>query len=40
MAFYKNSYIPLYIKPNLKWYERDGLMTYCDQLEYWQFEEN
>ena len=38
--FCKNSFIPPYIKPNLKWYERDGLMTYCDRLTYERFEEN
>ena len=26
----KNSYIPQYFKPDLKWFERDGLMTYID----------
>ena len=36
----KNSYIPPYIKPDLKWYERDGLMTYIDRLNYEHFEEN
>ena len=38
--FSKSSFIPQYIKPNLKWYERDGLMTYIDRLEYERFEEN
>ena len=33
-------FLPLYIKPDLKWYERDGLMTYCDRLAYDRFEEN
>ena len=38
--FSKNSYIPPYIKPNLKWYERDGLLTYCDRLAYERFKED
>ena len=38
--FSKNSLIPVYIKPNLKWYERDGLMTYIDRLNYERFEED
>ena len=38
--FSKNSFIPVYIKPNLKWYERDGLMTYIDRLNYERFEED
>ena len=36
--FCKNSFIPPYIKPNLKWFERDGLLTYCDCLAYERFE--
>ena len=35
--FCKNSFIPPYIKPDLK---RDGLTTYCDRLAYERFEEN
>ena len=27
-----NNYIPEYVLSNLKWYERDGLLTYIDQL--------
>ena len=38
--FSKNSFIPVYIKPTLKWYERDGLMTYIDRLNYERFEED
>ena len=38
--FSKNSFIPAYIKENLKWYERDGLMTYIDRLNYERFEED
>ena len=38
--FSKNSYIPPYVKKNLKWFERDGLMTYISRLEYERFEEN
>ena len=30
--FSKNSFIPPYIKQNLKWFERDDLMTYIDQF--------
>lgn len=26
-----NSYVPQYIPDNLKWYERDGLLTWYDQ---------
>ena len=33
----RNSYIPRYVKKDLKWYERDGLLTYIDQLEYERF---
>ena len=28
----KNDYIPEYFSSDLKWYERDGLLTYIDQL--------
>ena len=38
--FSKNSYIPPYIKQDLTWFERDGLMTYIDQLQYKRFEED
>ena len=38
--FSKNSYIPPYVKPDLKWFERDGLMTYMDRLSYERFEED
>ena len=38
--FSKNSYIPPYVKPDLKWFERDGLMTYIDRLAYERFEED
>ena len=36
----KNSFIPPYVKLNLKWFERDGLMTYIDRLSYERFEED
>ena len=36
----KNSYIPPYIRENLKWYEKDGLLTYIDRLNYEKFTEN
>ena len=29
---YTNRYIAEYVKSDLKWYERDGLLTYIDQL--------
>ena len=38
--FSKNYFIPVYIKPNLKWYKRDGLLTYIDRLNYERFEED
>ena len=33
----RNSFIPPYVKENLKWYERDGLLTYIDQLKWSEF---
>ena len=35
-----NNYIPNYTSSNLKWYERDGLFTYIDQLKREKFLEN
>ena len=35
-----NSYIPPYIATDLKWYERDGLLTYIDRLKYERFEKD
>lgn len=35
-----NSYIPIYASSNLKWYERDGLLTYINQLKYNELIEN
>ena len=35
-----NKYIPEYVPLDLKWYERDGLMTYINQLNYEQFSED
>ena len=35
-----NTYIPPYVKDDLKWYERDGLMTYIDRLKHERFEED
>ena len=32
-----NKYVPDYISPDLKWYERDGLLTYIDQLKHSEF---
>ena len=34
---YTNCYIPLYVESDLKWYERDGLTTYIDQIKYENF---
>ena len=34
---YVSSYIPDYQKHDLKWYERDSLLSYYDQLKYKQF---
>ena len=31
---YANNNIPDYFPTNLPWYERDGLRTYIDQLNY------
>ena len=38
--FSKNSFIPPYVKKDLKCFERDGLMTYIDRLNFERFEEN
>ena len=35
-----NNYIPNYTSSNLKWYERNGLFTYIDQLKREKFLEN
>ena len=37
---FTSNYIPEYVPNNLKWYERDGLMTYIDQLKYNSFVRN
>ena len=37
---YCRGYILQYISPNLKWWERDGLLIYCDQLKYQEFTAN
>ena len=34
---YGGWYIPTYISPDLKWWERDGLLTYKDQHEYKEY---
>ena len=31
---FANHYIPKYVPEDLPWYERDGLLTYIDQLKY------
>ena len=38
--FCKNSFMPPYVKPDLKWFERNGLVTYIDRLNYERFENN
>ena len=35
-----NKYIPKYVPKDFTWYEREGLMTYIDQLKYKRFKEN
>ena len=32
MSNFGNSYIPKYVPQNLLWYERDGLITWLDQV--------
>ena len=32
-----NNYVPEVVPSNLKWFERDGLLTYIDQLKYERF---
>ena len=34
---FANSYVPEYVSENLPGYERDGLMTYIDQLKWKKF---
>ena len=34
---FANNYIPKYVPEDLPWYERDGLLTYIDQLKYKEF---
>ena len=34
---FANNYIPKYVLEDLPWYERDGLLTYIDQLKYKEF---
>ena len=36
----RSSYIPPYIKDNLKWYEKEGLITHFQQREYQEFKRN
>ena len=35
-----NKYVPDYAPDSLKWFERDGLLTYTDQLKYSEFISN
>lgn len=37
---FTNKYIPTYQVLNLPWYERDGLITYIDQLKHKRFIDN
>ena len=32
-----NKYAPEYVPSDLKWYEREGLLTYIEQLKYSDF---
>ena len=32
-----NKYVPDCVSPDLKWYGKDGLLTYIDQLKYSEF---
>ena len=32
-----NKFVPNYVPENLKWFERNGLLTYTDQLKYSEF---
>ena len=34
---FANNYMPRYVPEDLPWYERDGLLTYIDQLKYKEF---
>ena len=34
---FANNYIPKYVPEDLPWCERDGLLTYIDQLKYKEF---
>ena len=34
---FANKYIPKYVPEDLSWYEKDGLLTYIDQLKYKDF---
>ena len=36
----RTAYIPRYVKENLKWYEKEGLITYIDQLKYKEFQKD
>ena len=35
-----DKYVPEYVPQGLKWYERDGLMVYIDQLNYQRVSED
>ena len=34
---FANDYIPKYVPEDLPWYEREGLLTYIDQMKYKEF---
>ena len=35
-----NTFVPKYVPKNLKWYKRDGLMTWYDQIKCEEFLED
>lgn len=40
LAHMMGGFICKYVFPNLKWFERSGLITHIDQLKYQNFEES
>ena len=40
MTYFGNKYIPDYCPPDMRWYERDGLLTWYDQNKYVKFSQN
>ena len=37
---FDNEFIPSYVSPNIKYFERDGLETWCRQNKCWEFLQN